>query len=175
VRHKVYGRHLGRNIDERKALFKNLVSSLILSETIQTTEAKAKAIKGLVDKLISSSKSPTTKRLVSQFIVNKQVSEKLFNEIVPRLGERNSGFTSITRLGRRAGDGATIVQMKLLLESVEGKGKSVKSESEAKEPASAKASAGKGGNLLSRARAGVSRSKEAKSEPKKAAKKETKK
>lgn len=116
MRHKVYGKHLGRDKNQRTALFRSLVRSLVLSEKIETTEAKAKAIKSLVDKLITQAKSPTTKRLVSQFLTDKQISEKFINEIVPRLTSRNSGYTSTVRLGPRLGDGAMIVQMRLLLD-----------------------------------------------------------
>lgn len=123
MRHRVYGKILGRNKNERTALFKNLVQALIQSEKIETTEAKAKAIKSLVDKLISQAKSANTKRLVSQFLVKKEIQEKLFKNIVPRLKNRTSGFTSIVRVGKRLGDGAMMVQMRLL---VEGEAKPVK-------------------------------------------------
>ena len=93
------------------------MQSLFISEEIETTEAKAKAIKGLVDKIITQAKSPTAKRLVSQFLVSKKIQDKLFNEILPRLGNRNSGFTSIVKLGKRLGDGALVVKMSLLTES----------------------------------------------------------
>lgn len=116
MRHKVYGKHLGRNKNQRTALFKNLVQSLILSESIETTEAKAKAIKGLVDKIITQAKSPATRRLVSQFLVSKKTQEKLVNEILPRLSTRTSGYTSIVRMTKRLGDNALIVRMSLLLE-----------------------------------------------------------
>lgn len=116
MRHKVYGKHLGRNKNERTALFKNLVQSLILSESIETTEAKAKAIKGLVDKIITQAKSPTTRRLVSQFLVSKKTQDKLIKEILPRLSGRTSGYTSTVRMGKRLGDNALIVKMSLLLE-----------------------------------------------------------
>lgn len=121
MRHKVYGKHLGRNKNQRTALFKSLVQSLILSEQIETTEAKAKAVKGLVDKIITQAKSPTSKRLVSQFLTRKETQEKLFNDLLPRLGERNSGFTSVVKLGRRLGDGAMVVKMSLLVEEQKNK------------------------------------------------------
>ncbi len=117
MRHNVYGKHLSRDKNERTALFRSLVRSLILSEKIQTTETKAKAIKGLVDKIINQAKTPATRRLVSQFITDKKVSEKLVKEIVPKLSGRTSGYTTVVKLGRRLGDGAMIVQMSL----VEGK------------------------------------------------------
>lgn len=107
--------------NRRTALFKNLVQSLIISEKIQTTEAKAKAIKGLVDKLINQAKSPTSRRLVSQFLVKKEVREKLIKDLVPKLKSRSSGYTSIVKLGRRLGDGAMMVQMRLLVEDTSNK------------------------------------------------------
>ena len=116
MRHRVYGKHLGRDKNQRTALFKSLVQSLVLSESIQTTEAKAKAVKGLVDKIITQAKSPTTRRLVSQFLIKKEVSEKLIKTLLPRLQGRNSGYTSVVKLGRRAGDGAMVVKMSLLLD-----------------------------------------------------------
>lgn len=119
MRHRVYGRHLGRDKNQRTALFRGLVRSLFLHESITTTESKAKAIKGLVDRLISKSKqgSEAAKRVVYSTVSQPEVSKKLIEEIAPRYQERNSGFTSIIRLGRRAGDGAMLVKMSL----VEGK------------------------------------------------------
>lgn len=116
MRHNVYGKKLGRNKNERSGLFKNLVQSLLTFEKIETTEAKAKAIKGLVDKVINQAKTPSTRRLVAQFLVDKKTQEKLIKEVLPRLATRNSGYTSTVRLGRRLGDGAMMVQVRLLLE-----------------------------------------------------------
>lgn len=114
MRHNVYGKKLSRDKNQRTALFKNLVRSLIIHESIQTTDAKAKAIKGTVDKIINQAKTPTTRRLVSQFLVDKAAQEKLIKEIIPRLGDRTSGYTSVVRIGRRLGDGAMIVRMSLI-------------------------------------------------------------
>lgn len=108
MRHKIYG----------KALFSNLIRALILSETIETTEAKAKAIKGLVDKIINQAKSPNTRRLLGQFLTDKLVTEKLVKEIVPRLKGRRFGYTSLVRMGKRLGDNAMMVRMSLLLEEL---------------------------------------------------------
>lgn len=118
MRHKVYGKHLGRDKDQRSALFKSLVRSLILEESIKTTQPKAKAIKGLIDKIINQAKSETSKRLVSQFLIHKQVAEKLSKEILPRVKSRTSGYTSLVKIGPRLGDGAMIVKMSLILDSV---------------------------------------------------------
>ncbi len=111
----MYGKKLGRDKNQRTALFKNLVQSLIISESIETTESKAKAIKGLVDTLISQAKSKN-RALLSQFFTDKKIVEKLVTDLVPRLKERSSGYTSVVKLGKRLGDNALIVRMSLLLE-----------------------------------------------------------
>lgn len=116
MRHRVYGKHLGRSKDQRTALFKSLVRSLILEESIKTTLPKSKAVKGLVDKIITQAKSETSKRLVAQFLTHKTVLDKLNNEILPRVGSRTSGYTSVVKLGPRLGDGAMIVKMSLILD-----------------------------------------------------------
>lgn len=119
MRHNVYGKKLGRDKNQRTALFKSLVNSLILSEKIETTEAKAKAVKGLVDKIITQAKTPSTQRLVSQFLTQKKITDKLVKELLPRLGGRTSGYTSVVKLGRRQGDGTMMVRMSLLLDESE--------------------------------------------------------
>lgn len=109
------GRKLGRNTNQRAALFRSLVRSLLLHEHIQTTEAKAKAIKGLVDRIISKGKQD--KALSSKnhsFLVQKDIIRKLTDDIVPRYEDRVSGFTTTARLGPRKGDGAMMVQMSLI-------------------------------------------------------------
>ena len=116
MRHRVYGKHLGRDKNERTALFKSLVGALILHGSIETTESKAKAIKGLVDKIITQAKSKNTKTLVTAYLTQKSVQDKLFKEIVPGVSKRNSGYTSVVKLGRRFGDNAMKVRMSLLME-----------------------------------------------------------
>ncbi|MBI2085785.1 hypothetical protein HYT74_00430 [Candidatus Daviesbacteria bacterium] len=106
MRHRVYGKHLGRDIGQRQALFKTLVRSLFLHGTIQTSESKAKSIKGLVDKIINSVKKDS-------FSSDKELKEKI-KEILPKLGNKTSGFTSTVRMGPRQGDQATMVKMSLI-------------------------------------------------------------
>ena len=118
MRHNVYGKKLGRNKNERTSLFRNLVRSLLIEEKIETTQAKAQAIKGLVDIIINQAKSPNTKRLVSQFLVNKKVEEKLEKDLLPKLKERTSGYTTVTKIGRRLGDGTMVVRMSLIMDAV---------------------------------------------------------
>jgi large subunit ribosomal protein L17 len=128
VRHNVYGAHLGRNKNQRTALFKGLVQSLILSESIQTTESKAKAVKGLVDKIINQAKDTSSRRLVSQFLATKSTQDRLVKDILPRLKDRTSGYTSVVRLGARQGDGAVMVKMSLLLSEIKKETKPAKEE-----------------------------------------------
>lgn len=116
MRHRVYGKHLGRNKDERTALFRQLVQYLLIHGSIETTEAKAKAIKGLVDKIINQAKSKNTQRLLQTFFNSKEMREKLVKEIAPSMKERNSGYTSVVKMGQRYGDSAMMVRMSLLME-----------------------------------------------------------
>lgn len=116
MRHRRAGRKLNRNINQRKALFKNLISALILRGKIRTTEAKARAIRRLVDKLIARAKQGTVaaRRLIAAFLPDKQVVNKLVDEVALNLKQRPSGFTALTRLERRRGDNAVIVEIELL-------------------------------------------------------------
>lgn len=113
MKHRIAGRKLNRNTGQRKALFKSLISSLIMKGEIQTTAPKAKAIQGLVDKLISKSKVGTVhiRRLLHAFFGDKQVVNKLVDDVAPRMQARTSGFTRIIKLGRRRGDDAPVVSM----------------------------------------------------------------
>lgn len=139
MRHKVYGKHLGRDKNQRTALFRSLVKSLIISEKIETTEAKAKAVKGLVDKVINQAKSPTTRRLMTQFLSDKKIEEKLVNDLTPRMKSRNSGYTTMVRMGRRQGDGASMVQISLIIDQPVVAKKEVKEEKEVKKTKATKA------------------------------------
>jgi large subunit ribosomal protein L17 len=123
VRHRVRGRQLNRDIKHRKALFKNLISSLFLFGEIKTTLAKAKSIRGLVDKLITKAKKGTLhhRRLVAAFLQNKQAVNKLVNDLTPKLKQRTSGFTRIIRLGQRRGDATEMVKMELITDKAETK------------------------------------------------------
>ncbi len=109
------------------------MSSLILSEKIQTTESKAKAIKPLVDKLITQAKSKTNQKSVFEFFPQKKVAQKLVDDIAPRTGARVSGYTSTIRTGSRLGDGATMVSISLLLEEAKAVAKPAKSAKETEE------------------------------------------
>lgn len=114
MRHKIYGKKLGRNKDERDVLFKNLVQSLFTYGTIQTSQTKAKAVKGLVDKVINLAKSKSSQRLLQSYLTNKLLQERLIKEIVPKMQNRVSGYTSLVRMGRRLGDDTMMVRMSLI-------------------------------------------------------------
>jgi len=120
MRHRVFGRKLNRNFNQRKALFRSLIIALVNKGRIKTTEAKAKAIRPFVDKIITKVKGGTLKdrRWVLSKIPNKEVVEKLFKEIGLMFSSRNSGFTRIIKIGGRSGDLANMV----ILEWVENLG-----------------------------------------------------
>lgn len=116
MRHQIAGRHLGRSTSHRKALYRNLVADLIKYEKIVTTEAKAKEIRGLAEKLITLGKKGGlhSYRQSLSFITDKKVTEKLFTELGPRYKERPGGYTRITKLEPRLGDGAPMAQLELV-------------------------------------------------------------
>ncbi|MBU3978309.1 50S ribosomal protein L17 [Patescibacteria group bacterium] len=107
MRKNVFGRQLKRTRNERKALFKSLLTSLVLYERIQTTEAKAKAIKGDADKLITKAKKGGLHayRLLEPDLATIAV-KKLLSTIAPRFTNRQGGYTRIIRVGRRLKDNA---------------------------------------------------------------------
>lgn len=114
MRHRVYGKKLSKNKNERTALFKSLVQSLFTYGTIETSESKAKAVKGLVDKVINLAKSKNTQRLLQSYLINKALQERLIKEIAPKLDDRVSGYTTLLRLGVRQGDKTMMVRMSLI-------------------------------------------------------------
>ncbi len=114
MRHRVYGKKLGLDKNERTALFKSLVQELFLHGNLTTTQSKVKAIKGLVDKVINLAKNKNSQRLLQAYFSNKLLQERLIKEIVPKLGARTSGFTSTVRMGTRVGDQTMMVKMSLI-------------------------------------------------------------
>jgi large subunit ribosomal protein L17 len=116
MRHKVAGRKLGRSSAHRKALYRNLVTDLLNYEKITTTEAKAKEIRSLAERMITLGKEGElhSRRRALSFILDKKVTEKIFNELAPRYAERRGGYTRITRLGPRLGDWAPMAQIELV-------------------------------------------------------------
>ncbi len=114
--HQISGRHLGRNSSQRKALFRGLVTQVLQHERIETTEAKAKAVRGDVEKMITLAKRGDvhSRRLVLKTVSDKKVVEKLFDKIGPRYQDRNGGYTRIIKLGQRQGDAAEMVLLELV-------------------------------------------------------------
>jgi large subunit ribosomal protein L17 len=99
------------------SLYRNLIVAILRYEQVKTTEARAKEIRGQVDRVISLAKEGTLasrRRVVSELPDEPLVIDKLFNEIAPRYGDRNSGFTRIVRIGPRPGDAAPLVQIELV-------------------------------------------------------------
>lgn len=109
MRKQVFGRQFKRDTNERKALFKGLLSALVLHNRIETTEAKAKAIKGEADKLITKVKrqGKSARRLLSKCLTDQAI-KKLIKDVVPRFSSRNGGYTRIVHLGRRVTDSASM-------------------------------------------------------------------
>lgn len=116
MRHRVNGKKLRRNTAHRRALLRNLVTSLLERERVRTTLAKAKATRPLAEKMITLAKKDTlhTRRLVLRFIFKKDIVKKLFEEIGPRFIERPGGYTRIVKIGTRAGDGAEMAMIELV-------------------------------------------------------------
>jgi large subunit ribosomal protein L17 len=108
MRHRVAGSKLKRDIGSRNSLLKNLVTSVIQEERVVTTVTKAKAIKPLVDKMITLGKRDTlhARRQAAAFLETPAAVKKLFDTLAPRFTQRQGGYTRITRLGPRKGDGA---------------------------------------------------------------------
>ncbi len=116
MRHKIAGRKLARSSGYRRALHRNLVTALLGYEKITTTEAKAKEVRGLAEKMITLGKEGDlhSRRQALSFIIDKKVAEKVFAELAPRYAERPGGYTRITKLGPRLGDRAAMVQLELV-------------------------------------------------------------
>ena len=110
MRKHVFGRQLQRDTNERKALFKSLMSALVINESIKTTEAKAKSIKSYVEKMVTKARKNTeeTKRVL-QGDFTQPVLKKFIDEITPRFTNRPGGYTRIIRMGNRVRDNAKMV------------------------------------------------------------------
>lgn len=111
MRHQKTGRKLGRTSAQRRSLMMNLATSIILHERIRTTEAKAKEMRSIVDKLITLGKKGdvAARRQAISILRSKDTVHKLFADVAPRYAERNGGYTRIVKLGPRQGDNAEMV------------------------------------------------------------------
>ncbi len=111
MRHQRKGKTLDRNSTARKALLRNLATSLILHEHVNTTLAKAKAVKPVVEKLITTGKQKTltSRRKLASYITIESAVNKVLEELGPRYAERKGGYLRIIKLGQRQGDGACLL------------------------------------------------------------------
>jgi large subunit ribosomal protein L17 len=119
--HRDKVKKLGRTKSHRDALLANMAMSLIEHRMIKTTDAKAKALKPMVDRIISTAKQDTlaSKRQVARTVKNKTVFKKLYGDILPQFSGRDSGFSRVIKLGIRRGDGAPISVVELLVDRPE--------------------------------------------------------
>ncbi len=116
MRHRKAGFKLGRVTPHRWAMFRNLLVALFRHERITTTEAKAKAVRGLADRMITLAKRENlhARRQVSALVPDAEVVRRLFDTIVARFGDRHGGYTRIIRMGPRPGDAAPMVLLELV-------------------------------------------------------------
>jgi len=116
MRHKKKGRKLGRTSAHRKAMLSNMVTSLFEHEKIKTTEPKSKELRRTAEKLITLAKRGDlhARRLAARKVHDKEILQKLFDDIGPRYSERNGGYTRIIKLGTRFGDGAHMAVIELV-------------------------------------------------------------
>src|ERR1051326_5682915 len=108
MRHQRATKKLGRNTSHRRALLRNLVTSLIMEERIETTPAKAKAMRPHVEKMITLGKrgDVAARRLAARYLIMRESGGRLLETVAPRFGDRNGGYLRIIHKGWRAGDGA---------------------------------------------------------------------
>lgn len=116
MRHRVDYRKLGMKTEHRLAVLRNLLTSLIISESIKTTIARAKELQRFTERIITYGKHGTLhhKRLAMRYLRSREALKKLFDELAKRYKERNGGYTRITRLGFRKGDGAELSIIELI-------------------------------------------------------------
>lgn len=116
MRHRFGNAKLKRDVGSRNSLFKNLTTSVIQEERVITTVPKAKAIQPLVEKMITLAKRDTlhTRRQAASFLTTPKSVQKLFDTLGTRFGQRAGGYTRITRLGNRKGDGAELAMLELV-------------------------------------------------------------
>ncbi|HEY4644080.1 MAG TPA: 50S ribosomal protein L17 [Bacteroidota bacterium] len=146
MRHRKRGRHLSRTASHRKALLASLSVSLLMHKKIQTTVAKAKETRRVVEKLITRAKNAYrreqegnpkdvhARREVFRFLRDRDAVKELFNDIAGKVSNRPGGYTRVVRLGQRYGDGAELAVIQLVDFTVSESAPSKKSEKEKKKP-----------------------------------------
>jgi len=115
-RHAYKGRKLGREKAPREMMFRNLATSIVLHEKVKTTLPKAKEIRPIVERLITTAKKGDVNafRNLNAYLLDKNATQKLITEIAPLYEKRNGGYTRITKVGLRVGDAAQMAQIELL-------------------------------------------------------------
>ena len=116
MRHKVSGYKLGRTTSHRRSLLRNMVTSLIIEERIETTVPKAKALRPSIEKMITLGKRGdlAARRQAAAYVMTDEALKKLFDTLGPRFGDRNGGYTRIVRTSWQKGDGADKAFIELL-------------------------------------------------------------
>lgn len=116
MRHKVFGFKLGRTTSHRRSLLRNMATSLIVEERIETTIPKAKALRPIVEKMITLGKRGdlAARRQAISYLMTDEAVNKLFDTVGPRFADRNGGYTRIIRTGWQKGDGADKAFLELL-------------------------------------------------------------
>lgn len=116
MRHRKSFKQLGRPASHRRAMLANLATQLFAHKKIRTTTAKAKALRPLVERLITFAKKGTlhARRLVLRIVRDQKVVRELFSEVAPVYATRQGGYTRIVKLGRRSGDGAELAYIELV-------------------------------------------------------------
>lgn len=128
MKHKIGFNSLSRRAGHRKALLRNMVTSLFKYERIQTTKAKAIEVRRVAERLITRAKIDTVhnRRIIQKHIYDEAILAKLFNEIAPRFSERPGGYTRMLKLGKREGDASEIVFLELVERNAAAMGKKPK-------------------------------------------------
>lgn len=116
MRHRLSGKKLGRNSGHRRAMYRNLVTDLLGYEKITTTEAKAREVRGMAERIITLGKRGGlhARRQALSFIIDAKTVDKVFDNLASRYAERSGGYTRIIKLGPRLGDGAAMVRLELV-------------------------------------------------------------
>ncbi len=134
MKHRIGFNALSRRSQERKAMLRNMVTSLFRYERIETTKAKAKEVQRNAEKMITRAKSDSVhaRRMISRDIKDQAIVAKLFTEIAPLYAERNGGYTRILKTGFRQGDRAEMALLELVVKPESGKKSDKKAKSEKK-------------------------------------------
>ncbi|MDZ4724017.1 MAG: 50S ribosomal protein L17 [candidate division Zixibacteria bacterium] len=144
MRHQDKVRKLNKTKPHREAMLSNMAASLLLHRIIKTTETKAKALRPVMDRLITIGKEDTlaSKRRVAQVLRTRESFTRFYEEIIPKLGNRTSGYTRVIKAGVRRGDGSDMAIIELMIEKpapIDPKVKKTKKEAKSEAAASATA------------------------------------